>query len=133
MSAIGTWQTFPMRLRMSAIGSKADITVGRVSSETHPYALLTFLIIAFVGDLTAGAARARCDRRHKIPLFGCLFNVRFTPESRHPAVRSECPISPNSGHYPKIASIFTLSYEVKPAEKGYEQTSADWHALRSQI
>jgi hypothetical protein len=39
----------------------------------------------------------------------------------------------NSGHYPKIASIFTLSYEVKPAEKGYEQTSADWHALRSQI
>ncbi|MGA9337958.1 MAG: hypothetical protein WBV66_09920, partial [Pseudolabrys sp.] len=63
----------------------------------------------------------------------CLFNVRFTPESRHPAVRSECPISPNSGHYPKIASIFTLSYEVKPAEKGYEQTSADWHALRSQI
>ncbi|MGA7254374.1 MAG: hypothetical protein WBX35_24515, partial [Pseudolabrys sp.] len=80
-----------------------------------------------------GAARARCDRRHKIPLFGCLFNVRFTPESRHPAVRSECPISPNSGHYPKIASIFTLSYEVKPAEKGYEQTSADWHALRSQI
>ena len=59
MSAIGTWQTFPMRLRMSAIGSKADITVGRVSSETHPYALLTFLIIAFVGDLTAKVRRER--------------------------------------------------------------------------
>jgi hypothetical protein len=37
---------------MSAFGGKADIAVGRVSSETHPDALLAFPIVAVVGVLT---------------------------------------------------------------------------------
>ena len=43
-------------------------------------------------------ARARCDRRHKIPFFGCLFNVRFTPESGHLQCNSPCPLCAKSGH-----------------------------------
>ena len=52
MSAIGTKRTYRVALHMSAFGGKADIAVGRVSSETHPDALLAFPIVAVVGVLT---------------------------------------------------------------------------------
>jgi hypothetical protein len=36
------------------------------------------LLLGF--SIIGAIARARCDLRHKILFFGCLFNVRFTPK-----------------------------------------------------